>query len=117
MTAILSYRMKHDCHTLLLKSGTKKPKMSYSLPHFLLETATLNFYLHFFEPSPRSERVKVRIYFGRACFRTHFPFLVIILCFVLYLECLANDDHLTSTISVTVRLEVVMAYAQLTASI
>src|SRR5260370_292272 len=46
MTAILSYRIEHDRHTLLLKSATKQLKMSNSLLHFLLKTAILNFYLH-----------------------------------------------------------------------
>src|SRR5450759_4752150 len=46
MIAILSYRMEHDCHTLLLKSATKRLKMGNSLPHFLLKTAILSFYLH-----------------------------------------------------------------------
>ncbi len=46
MTAILSYRLKHECHTLLPKSTTERLKMSNSLPHFLLKTAILNFYLH-----------------------------------------------------------------------
>ena len=45
MTAILSYRIEHDRHTLLLKSATKQLKMSNSLLHFLLKTAILNFYL------------------------------------------------------------------------
>ena len=49
MIAILSYRMEHDCHTLLLKSATKRLKMGNSLPHFLLKTAILSFYLQDFK--------------------------------------------------------------------
>jgi len=45
MTAILSYQMEYDRHTLFLKSATKELKLSNSLPHFLLKTAILNFYL------------------------------------------------------------------------
>ncbi len=63
MTAILSYRVEHDRHTLLLKSATNQLKMSNSLLHFLLKTAILNFYLQpgllnfYLQLAPKSEQL------------------------------------------------------------